>query len=228
MFFDFCFVFFGGNFLLLSPSLGFSQLPLSLSLFLSLSQNTKQNTHKNVYRTFTGTLRVTDSNPVDTEISLEVKRQGILDRSGNSAEEDLFTDFTTGACVKLSSYPVGNPYIYIDDAWRPTHVDISFGTTIMDVTRFANVPDTTLVRRQVKETHIPRTQFGSMNVRPTPISLNVERGNLYETHFDRQDCLSGNSIGVTCTCEDALSIDAGTKVGSLLNKKLHVLESQRT
>ena len=52
-------------------------------------------------------------------------------------------------------------------------MDISFGTTIMDVTRYANVPDTTLARRRVEGTHILRTQFGSVNVIWTSIYFNV-------------------------------------------------------
>ena len=52
-------------------------------------------------------------------------------------------------------------------------MDISFGTTIMDVTRYANVPDTARVQRRVGGARIPRTRFGSANVHPMSIYFNV-------------------------------------------------------
>lgn len=165
----------------------------------------------NTFRTFTGTLRVTDSDPVDTEISLEVRRQGILDRSGNSAENSV-TDFTSGACVKLSSYPTGNPYIYIEDAWRPICGHFFWNN---------NHGCDTICKRSGYSSGT-KTSRGSTYTEDAfwvgECASNVDllqcrsEGSLYETYpQDRQDCFSGKSIGVTCTCQDALSSDAGTQ-----------------
>ena len=199
--FDLCFVFWGIFYF--CPLSRFLSVPLSLSL-----SNTHK--HKNVHRTFTGTLRVIDANPVDTEISLEVRRQGILDRSGNSAEEDLLKDFTTGACVKLSSYPVGNPYIYIDDAWRPICGHFFWNDNVGCDTICKRSGYNSGTKTSQGNTYSEDAVWVGQCTSNTDLLQCRSEGSLYETHFDRRDCLSGSSIGVTCTCEDALSSDAGT------------------
>mgnify|MGYP001254887282 FL=1 len=182
-------------------------LSVSLSFSLSSTSPSQTNSHsQNLYRTFTGTLRVTDSNPVDSNISLEVVSHGILDRSGNSIEFDWFT---TGACVTLSSYPVGHPYIYFDDAWRPIcgHFfwNNDYGCDTICKRSGYNSGTQTSRGNTYSEDAI---WVGQCDLDVDLLQC-TDGGNLYERDYDRQDCHSGNNIGVTCTCDTALSSDAG-------------------
>ena len=166
--------------------------------------------------TFTGILRVTDSDPIDTEISLEVRRQNIMDRSGNSAEEGVVTEFTRGACAKLSSYPTGNPYIYIEDAWRPICGHFFSNNdhgcdTICKRSGYGSGTRTSQGEIYAEDAFWIGECAPDVNSSDIDLLRCSNGGNRYETYpKDTQNCLAGNEIGVTCTCEDALSSDAGT------------------